>query len=63
MIGGSPYAAARSSISAIPSARASVSAQEPRSKVRKSPPSRIGCHSGCSSPASVKSPEIRSADR
>ncbi len=62
-IGGSPYAAARRSISAIPSARAGVSDHEPRSKRANSPPSRIGCHSGCSSSASVNSPLIRSAER
>ena len=59
----SPYSAARRSISAIPSSRRSVSAHDPRSKRLNSPPSRIGCHSGGSPPASAKSRLTRSAAR
>ena len=44
-------------------ARPGPFAHESRSKTRNSPPSRIGCHSGCSSSASVNSPLIRSAAR
>ena len=48
-------AAARRSTSAIPSSRPGPLPQESRSKRWNSPPSRIGCHSGCSSPASANS--------
>ena len=61
--GGSPYAWARRSTSAIPASRSGPMPQELRPNRLNSPPSRIGCHSGGSAPASSKTCEIRSADK
>ena len=62
-IGGSPYAWARRSTSRRPSSRPGPFAHESRPKRRNRPPSRIGCQTGGSAPASSNTPWMRSAAR
>ena len=62
-IGGRPYAWARRSTSRSPSSRAGPLAHESRSKRLNRAPSRIGCHTGGSAPASSKTRWTRSAAR